>query len=408
MKKLVLLPVMILSVLLTTIIILGSCSNTVTTTTTEKTHPTELPEGVLVDRIPENADIIFTSIRYVLRNTSCLDDNYDVKENYIIDPDCNELIYNTEGIGLASPRQLFTMDMETGEIVQITNLDFFFTSGQVVDPTTIMVSAACSDTDGNGIIGDSDEKELYYLDLPSGTLDCLTGEYLFSDINNPDYSPIVKKTVFSGALEGWGSNKIFTIDAGKNLEQLTDNEEYADFDCAWSEDATRVVFNRLPEQEFPWSIPSQVWIIDSDGTNAVKITDGGTNPDNEENLGFFPIGLDADPDLSPNNRKIVFSRLKTGKQNVPFGVWELVVIDVGTGQEEIIDTQYANMLPEWKSRGILCVRQVGSDTATDKGQLDPMSIKQSLYIYKDGVFTELEDYPYNIFPIGAFGASWIE
>ncbi len=399
---------MILSVLLTTIIVFGSCNNTVTTTTTEKTPPTKLPKGVLVDRVPENADIIFTSIRYVLDNIDCLDDDYEVKDNYITDADCNRLIYNAAGTGLAAPRQLFTMDIETGEIVQLTNLDFFFTSGQVVDPTTIMVSAACSDTDGDGTIGDSDAKELYYLDLPSGDMDCLTGAYDFSDINNPDYSPVAEKTVFSGALEGWGSNKIFTIDAGKNLVQLTNDEIYMDFDCAWSEDATRVVFNRLPEQEFPWTIPSQIWIIDSDGANAVKITNGGANPDNEENLGAFPIGLDADPDLSPDNRKIVFSRLKTGRKNVPFGVYELIIVDVETGQEEIIDTRYASMLPEWKSRGILCVRQVGSDTATDKGQLDPMSIKQSLYIYKDGIFTELEHYPYNVFPIGAFGASWTE
>jgi hypothetical protein len=37
-----------------------------------------------------------------------------------------------------------------------------------------------------------------------------------------------------------------------------------------------------------------------------------------------------------------------------------------------------------------------------------MEIKQSLYRYKDGQFTELEEYPYNVFPIGAYGGSWIE
>jgi len=358
--------------------------------------------------VPENADIIFTSIRYVLNDIDCLDDNYEVKGVFINDPECNKLIYNELGTGLAAPRQLFTMDIETGETVQLTNLDFFFTSGQVVDPTTLMVSAACADTDSDGTIGDGDEKELYYLDLASGDMDCLTGTYDFNDINNPDYSPVTGKTVFSGAREGWGSNKLYTIDAGKNLEQLTDDEEYADFDCAWSEDATRIAFSRLPSQEFPWTIPSQIWIIDADGTNAVKITDGGANPDGEENLGAFPISIDADPDLSPDNRQIVFSRLKTGQKNVPFGIWELVIIDVETGQEEIIDTQYANMLPVWKIRGILCVRQVGSDATTDVAQIDPMSITQSLYIYRDGIFTEMEHYPYNIFPIGSFGASWIE
>ena len=397
--------------ILTAALVLGGCgeSSTSTTDVTEsKQPPTELPEGILVDRVPENADIIFASIRYVLDSIECLDDNYEIKQNFITDAGCNQLVYNAAGTGLAAPQQLFAMDIETGKVEQLTNMDFFFTSGQVVNPTTIMASAACADTNGDGTIGDSDEKELYYLDLFSGNVDCITGPHDFEDINNPDYSPVAKKTVFSGAMEGWGSNKLFTVDADKNLVQLTDDEGYSDFDCAWSEDATKVVFSRLPKQDFPWTIPSQVWMIDSDGTNAVKITDGGPNPDNEESLGHFPIGIDTDPDLSPDNGRIVFSRLKTGQKNVPFGIWELVVIDVETGQEEIVDSSYANMLPEWKSRGILCIRQTGSDTAADKGQLNPMNIKQSLYIYIDGVFTELEHYPYNIFPIGSFGASWIE
>jgi hypothetical protein len=37
-----------------------------------------------------------------------------------------------------------------------------------------------------------------------------------------------------------------------------------------------------------------------------------------------------------------------------------------------------------------------------------MDIKQSLYLYKDGEFAELEKYPYSVFPVGAYGGSWIE
>jgi len=94
-----------------------------------------------------------------------------------------------------------------------------------------------------------------------------------------------------------------------------------DFDCAWSEDGTKIIFNRLP---LPFlTNPSQIWLMDSGGTNLKKITDGGPNPNNEEPHRSYPIGIDADPDLSPDNKKIVFSRLRTGKENVPFGVYEL-------------------------------------------------------------------------------------
>jgi Tol biopolymer transport system component len=144
--------------------------------------------------------------------------------------------------------------------------------------------------------------------------------------------------------------------------------------------------------------------MDSDGSDAEKITDGGPNTGNEDNHGQYPIGTDADPDLSPDNSQIVFSRLKTGLQNEPIGVWELIVIDVATKEETVLDSQYANMIPEWKSGGILFMRQQSVPDYISR----PMDIKQSLYCYQNGQFVELEEFPYNVFPIGAFGGSWIE
>ena len=96
--------------------------------------------------------------------------------------------------------------------------------------------------------------------------------------------------------------------------------------------------------------------------------------------------------------------MKTGKQNAPIGVWELIIIDINTGKEEVLDSQYANMVPEWKTGGIIFVRQQSVPDYLSH----PMDIKQSLYRYKDGQFVELEKYPYNVFPIGAYGGSWIE
>jgi hypothetical protein len=145
--------------------------------------------------------------------------------------------------------------------------------------------------------------------------------------------------------------------------------------------------------------------MDADGTHQEKITDGGPNPNNEGNHGQYPIGIDADPDLSPDNTEIIVSRLKTGQENVPFGVFELIVVNVDTKEIEILDSQYANMVPQWKSGGILINRQVG---VVNSGEMKAMELKQSLYLYRDGSFEELEMYPFNIFPLGAFGGYWIE
>jgi hypothetical protein len=368
-------------------------------------HPPEQPasellKGILINEIPENADIIFDSVRHVLDSQECLDKNYELKNNFINDPGCNRMIYTSEG-RLAPLKQLFTMDIETGNVVQITNMDCYFVTGQVINSTTILVNAICSDTDNNGKINDQDKPELYLLDLTTGGMNCLTCEYDLTSINNPDYSPVNGKIVFSAGTGSGMNNRLFTIDFDKNLVQLTNDSEYLDFDCSWSEDATKIVFSRLPNQAYPFSIPSQVWLMDAAGTTMKKITDGGLNPHNEKPHRQYPIGTDADPDLSPDNKKIVISRLRTGQENAAFGVWELVIVDVDTGREEVLDSQYANMIPEWKLEGILFIRQIVGNTN------NAMDITQSLYIYSGGVFKELETFPYNVFPVGAYGAHWI-
>ena len=49
----------------------------------------------------------------------------------------------------------------------------------------------------------------------------------------------------------------------------------------------------------------KIWIMDADGSNQKKLTDGGQNPDNEGPQGHYPIGIDADPDLNPDNSKTI-------------------------------------------------------------------------------------------------------
>jgi len=148
--------ILIISLLL--VILISGC---VKETVTVKQPP--VPRGILVNEITENMDITFTSIRYVLSDPACLDENYDLKNSFINMPDCNKKIYDRGE--LASPRQLFAMDLETGNVVQITNTDCFFITGQTVDFITVMAHAACSDTNDDGKINEEDKIELYLLDL---------------------------------------------------------------------------------------------------------------------------------------------------------------------------------------------------------------------------------------------------
>lgn len=366
-----------------------------------KEPPEQLPKGILVNQIPEDVDILFNSIRYVLDDLACLDDDYNLKDSFITDPDCNQKVYAPDG-GLASPRQLFTLDLETGKVTQITNIDYFFITGQIIDTTTILALAAAADTNNNGIINENDKTELYLLDLASQKITCLTCDSKLRAINNPDYSLVTGQIVFSAQKDDKFHNYLFTLDLKGGLVQITNDDSFMDFDCSWSEDGTKIVFNRLPLPML--TKPSQVWLMNSDGTNLVKITDGGPNVNQEENHGPYPIGTDADPDLNPDNSQIVFSRLLTGQGNEPIGIWSLLIIDTETKEIEVLDSRYANMIPEWKSGGIIFIRQQSAPDYMSQ----PMDVKQSLYLYQNKKLIELEGYPYNVFPLGAFGGSWIE
>jgi Tol biopolymer transport system component len=365
--------------------------------------PTAIPSGILVDQIPAEMDLIFDSVRYVLNDGACRNNKNEVAANFVNLPGCNALIYDPQSNSLASPRQLFAMDIENDKVVQITNTQCSFIIGQAATSTKLMTLAVCDDTDNNGIITEKDKAEIYFLDLPSGEMSCLTCQLDLKSINNADYSPVNKRVVFSAQRSAEFHNYLFSIDADMNLVQITNQPDYMDFDCAWSEDGTMITFSRLPS---PWfEHPSQVWVMDADGTNQEQVTEGGPNPAHEQNLGAYPIGIDADPDLSPDNSKVVFSRLRTGKENVPFGVYELVVVDLASRAVDVLDSHNANMIPQWKSGGILFNRQTG---AADTNSIKAMELKQGLYQYEDGQFTELEEYPFNVFPLGAYGGYWID
>ncbi len=311
-----------------------------------------LPGGYLINKMPEDADIIFSSIRYVLHDPICLDKNNRLIKNFLLDGDCGRLIYDPDLEAIASPSQLFTLNLASGEVVQLTNIPCHIISGQVVDSATLMANAVCSESGSTGFQAETERSDLYLLHLDTGDLDCLTCGAGLAAINNPDYSKANEKTLFSARVGGpQNSNYLYTVDLEGNLEKLTDDGGFMDFDCAWSADGGKIVFNRLPA---PWfTIPSQIWMMNADGTGLEKITNGGGNPDGEEPKGVFQIGLDVDPDLSPDNSRIVISRLITGKENDPFGVWALVTVDLHSKNEQVLDGAFANMVPGWGSEGIV-------------------------------------------------------
>jgi hypothetical protein len=390
--------------LLMLLVLLAACTKT--GTEQPKEPPTPKAKGVLVSQVPSEADLIVPSIRYILEDLACLDKNYNVKNRFVHDPDCNPLMYKSSGLG--SPKQLYYMDLDHPDceqnncpMVQITNMDCFFDSGTPFpDRKRIMTLAICSDTNGDGILYDGDESNLYILNLETEELKQITSGI---NLNNPDLRSDGQKIVFSGAEQGL-KFRVYTMNPdGTGLTALTNDDNYMDFDTAWSPDGSMISFSRVIQQDFPLTIPSGVWVMNSDGTGLKQLTSGGPNPEGKTQ-GAYAIGIDADPELSPDNSKVVFSRLMDDESNGRFGVYTLHVVDVDNpGNIKILSPPATgDFIPEWSERGICVISMAW------RGE-DPMDAYHGLILIdpETGSRTELETFPNTVYPLGAYGCKFI-
>ena len=164
-----------------------------------------------MDEVPVGADLIFVSIRYVLDDLACLDEEYMLKADWLGDSDCIKLIYSEDFSIISSPRQLYTLDIETGEVVQLTNVGYDFSSSKPIDITRIMAIGAEEDTNGDGIVGTGDEVNIYVVNLASKEIECLTDGLGLREFNNPDYSQANGLIVFSAQKQELFHNYLFTL-----------------------------------------------------------------------------------------------------------------------------------------------------------------------------------------------------
>ncbi|MBU1878430.1 MAG: hypothetical protein KJ734_05725, partial [Chloroflexi bacterium] len=67
--------------------------------------PRTLPAGVLIDRIPPQADLVFLARRHVLGCPECQGERGAAHERFIVQPDCNTLVYSAQ-------RQVYWMDAD--------------------------------------------------------------------------------------------------------------------------------------------------------------------------------------------------------------------------------------------------------------------------------------------------------
>ena len=202
---------------------------------------------------------------------------------------------------------------------------------------------------------------LWIIDLKNRTEAQLVPEHRDSGGGGMDWSPD-GFIFFSSAVVSGGDKNIYKIKPdGTQLTQLTflvvspnttPPDPAVTGDVSVSDDGSLVAYARTVASVFPddsWGPKTQVWIMNSDGTNQHLLYDdgrpGGMSGDN-------PIGV-FDPEISPDNTKVVFSRTNTDYFNFPSlinSAQDLYVINVdGTGLTLVTAPGPISVISDWQN-----------------------------------------------------------
>jgi Tol biopolymer transport system component len=127
-------------------------------------------------------------------------------------------------------------------------------------------------------------------------------------------------------------------------------------DVSVSEDGSLLAYVRavVPDARSPHVLKTQIWMARSDGTRQRMVDDGGPELGSR---GGFPIG-DFDPELSPDNHRVVFSRTNT--QHVNFAdtfatahdLW-IAPLDGSTPARRLTPAGPISIVPDWQDGLIL-------------------------------------------------------
>jgi TolB protein len=163
--------------------------------------------------------------------------------------------------------------------------------------TRCLVRVTCQDFGGNAA---SDTSDMVFTVWPQGGMIAFT--------SNRD-----------------GVNNIFTMwSDGSNQRKITNGEE-GDYDASWSPDGSRIAFAPIVGDQ-------EIFIMNSDGSNPVNISNSPTSADNR-------------PFWSPNGDKIAFSSDRTGN-------WEIYIMNIdGSEQYNLTVNGAAEYYCSWNPAG---------------------------------------------------------
>lgn len=252
--------------------------------------------------------------------------------------DGKRLIFQATRPGVSECDQIFTMDLDGGNVKMVstgegrTTCGYFYPSGgKILYSSTHLVDAACPPRPdrSQGYVWPLYDYSIFIADEDGGNLRRLTDApgYNAEATISPDGSKVIFTSTRDGDLE------IYVMDAdGSNVKRLTHEEGY-DGGAFFSPDGSKIVYRAHhptdPEELADYRRllseglirPGQVelFIMDADGSNKRQITNNGA-------ANFAPY-------FHPSGEKIIFSSNLGDPTGREFHLY-MINID-GTGLEQI-------------------------------------------------------------------------
>ncbi len=216
------------------------------------------------------------------------------------------------------PVELYAMDTEGVTITRLTFSQYTQIHAAVSpDRSKAVASRVVSDTNSNGVLDANDKKDLWLFDFIKGTETKITSNY-DAGLGGVDWGANSQSIYASMTLTATDYDIYKISTDGSSIVPVTTTlmTQLAQAgtrkwvsDVSVSPDGSRLAFIFTPPQGTAgFRVKTQVAMSRIDGSQASLVTDGG--PLAPGYLGTQSVG-DLDPELSPDNTAIVFSRVTT-------------------------------------------------------------------------------------------------
>lgn len=206
----------------------------------------------------------------------------------------------------------------------------------------------------SGTVGTVTYPELWRLDVRDATeaaVRVMGTTYVAADVA---VSPDGSRIAFVGADAG--TTAIYVADRdGSNPVKLTTGTALAD-QPAWSPDGTRLAFRRWQAGGPPGLFnPADIWVMNADGSQPVRLTQGAVNEASHEGPTWSPLGAGG-------AAEVAYVRETRGADGYMRAQLRVVRVD-GTGDRAITGGTTYDVQPAWSPDGqtLVFVRTSGED-----------------------------------------------